>query len=249
MSTEALNNALGRPFCSDADMEKAVDNLLETARQEGSREVRADHARANGWYSSEAIANAVTTVSMHHAGHVEYCMRLQPLYLSPSDIHGCVGAVVNINDLHWVAVKSVGGQIWFLDSQERQPSKMKDEQYKKFLSKRRAAYPIVWAEDMKGTKEVGAGDEFPAVSGASGASSSQDGGDPMRPVLPLTRQDTADSSQPVESQDDTASASAADEHTLGDTAVPALMVAEIHGRALSSCELDCCMVAGLRSTW
>ena len=98
MSTEALNNALGRPFCSDADMEKAVDNLLETARQEGSREVRADHARNNGWYSSEAIANAITTVSMRNAGRVEYCMRLQPLYVTPSDtIHTCVGAIVNID--------------------------------------------------------------------------------------------------------------------------------------------------------
>ena len=68
MNTKALNHAIGRPFCTDADMEKAVDNLLETALQEGSREMRADHARPNGWYSSEAIANAVTTVSMQHAG-------------------------------------------------------------------------------------------------------------------------------------------------------------------------------------
>jgi hypothetical protein len=79
-------------------MELSVDNLLETARQEGSREVRADHARSNGWYSSEAIANAITTVSMRNAGRVEYCMRLQPLYITPFDIiHTCVGAIVNID--------------------------------------------------------------------------------------------------------------------------------------------------------
>ena len=36
----ALNNALARPFCSDADMEAAVDIYLETSRREGNREVR-----------------------------------------------------------------------------------------------------------------------------------------------------------------------------------------------------------------
>jgi hypothetical protein len=137
--------------------------------------------------------------------------------------------------MHWVAVRSIGGQIWFLDSQEKRPSKMRDDEYRKFLLKRRAAYPIVWAEDMK---KAGVSDEVPP---ASGASSSQDG---SAPVLPLTRQDTADSSQPVDSQDNTASFSAADEHTLGDTAVPALMVAELHGRALSCCQFERCTLHG-----
>jgi hypothetical protein len=138
--------------------------------------------------------------------------------------------------MHWVAVRSIGGQIWFLDSQEKRPSKMRDDEYRKFLLKRRAAYPIVWAEDMK---KAGVSDEVPA---ASGASPSQDG---SAPVLPLTRRDTADSSQPVEdSQDNTASSSAADEHTLGDTAVPALMVAELHGRALSCSQSELCTLQG-----
>ena len=143
--------------------------------------------------------------------------------------------------MHWVALKSIAGQIWFLDSQEKRPSKMKDAEYRKFLLKRRAAYPIVWAEDMK---KLGVSDEVPV---ASGASSSQDGN---APVLPLTGRDTADSSQPVEdSQDYTASSLPPDEDTLGETAVPALMVAEIHGRALSCCQSERLAGGGiLRST-
>ncbi len=79
-------------------MDYAVDQFLETARSEGLREVRADHARSTGWFSSEVLAMSVTTTSMRKAGKVEYCMLLRPLYKSPSDIHSCVGAVVNIED-------------------------------------------------------------------------------------------------------------------------------------------------------
>ncbi len=92
-----MNNAVGRPFCSDADMDYAVEQYLETSRHEGTREVRADHAKKTGWYSSEVLATAITTTSMKKAGRVQYCMSLRPLYESPSDIHKAVGAVVNID--------------------------------------------------------------------------------------------------------------------------------------------------------
>ena len=97
----ALNNALGRPFCTDDDMEHAVDQLMSVASHEGLLgERRTLHAREGGWYSSEAIANAVTTVSMRKAGRVEYILSLEPLYESPQTIHNCAGAVVQEGGVH-----------------------------------------------------------------------------------------------------------------------------------------------------
>ena len=75
----ALNHALGRPFANDEDMEFAVENVLQTAKHEGSQEKRSDHVAPNGWYSSEVIAAALATTSMRRAGKVEYKMLLRPL--------------------------------------------------------------------------------------------------------------------------------------------------------------------------
>jgi len=165
--------ALGSNFCSNKDMEFAVEQVLQTAEQEGSREIRADHARADGWYSSEAIAAALTTTSMKKRGRVEYTMSLKPLYKHPEEIHSCVGAVVNVDDRHWVAIRSQGGEIWLLDSQECRPIRMTREAYNKFVAKRRAAYPIHWATDMS---------QPPSSAAASSSASSQ------TPVLPLESQ-------------------------------------------------------------
>ena len=121
-------------------------------------EEREQHAKKTGWFSSEVLATAVTTTSMRTVGKVEYVMRLQPLYVSPSDIHSCTGAVVNIDNKHWVALKAVSGEVWFFDSQLRGPSKMTQAEYMKFVEKRRAAYPIFWAEDMTVSSSASRGD-------------------------------------------------------------------------------------------
>ena len=107
---------------------------------------------------------------MRHAGHVEYVMSLQPLYISPLEIHACVGAIVNKDNEHWVALKSVSGEVWYLDSLEHRPRKMPKEEYAKFIDTRRAAYPIYWAEQMV----------------ASSSAPSCDS-----PLLPLAGQDTS----------------------------------------------------------
>ena len=107
---------------------------------------------------------------MRHAGKVEFVMALRPLYAAPLEIHACVGAVVNVENEHWVALKAVSGDVWFLDSQELRPSKMTKDEYVKFIDKRRAAYPIYWAEQM------------------AASSSAPNCGD--SPVLPLASQET-----------------------------------------------------------
>ncbi len=82
-------------------MEYAVDQLMSAASHEGLHgERRTLHAREGGWYSIEAIANAVTTVSMRKAGRVEYILSLEPLHKSPQVIHNCTGAVVQQRRVH-----------------------------------------------------------------------------------------------------------------------------------------------------
>jgi len=217
-------------------MEFAVEQVLQTAEQEGSREIRADHARADGWYSSEAIAAALTTTSMKKRGRVEYTMSLKPLYKHPEEIHRAVGAVVNVDDRHWVAIRSQGGEIWLLDSQERRPIRMTREAYHKFVAKRRAAYPIHWATDMS---------QLPSSAAASSSASSS-----QTPVLPLESQTLtqSDAETPVdvemapagdgdiETRAEKATAvpmdgveqevTPAQQAPLGQTSIPTLMVAE-----------------------
>ena len=112
---------------------------------------------------------------MRRAGKLEYKMLLRPLYERPEDIHASVGAVVNLDNRHWVALRSVGGQIWYLNSDRREiASKLTEAQYVALVNKRRAAYPIQWADDMR----------------ASLPSASSSADSPCSPVLPLASLDT-----------------------------------------------------------
>ena len=117
----------------------------------------------------------MATTSMRRAGKVEYKMLLRPLYEKPADIHASVGAVVNLDNRHWVALRSVGGEIWYLDSNRREiASKVAEPQYAALVNKRRAAYPIQWADGM--------------TASLPSASSSADS--PCSPVLALASLDT-----------------------------------------------------------
>ncbi len=170
------------------------------------------------------MAHAINTTSMRKAGRIEFVLELKSLYLQPEIIHTCIGAIVNLRSEHWVALRSVAGQIWFLDSQERSPIKLSHEDYVAYVNKHKAAYPIKFAEN---------------VGFASTSRSSLD-----EPVLPML------GSQDACMMDDSLGTAAADEPMpdatasntqqqvpnglpVGDTSVPALMVAECHGQALS----------------
>ena len=129
-------------------MRFACDDYLRASHQEGLLEVRAAHELPSGWYSSEVMAHAVTTTSMRHSGRVEYQLSLQPLHVNPSILHSSVGAVVNIHNTHWVALRSVEGKVWFLDGQELAPKLLTETEYKTFIREHKEAYPIQLAEDM-----------------------------------------------------------------------------------------------------
>ena len=164
--------ALGYRYADDADFEHSLQIFLASSQQEGLHDSPALHSRPGGWYSSEVIAQAISAISMRKAGKVEYDLKLQPLYVDPVLIHRCVGALVNLDDEHWVALKAISGKIWLLDSLKKKPRLLQEGEYLAYVNKRRAAYPIYWAEDM----------------GLPGESISGSPGENAGPALPLLTQ-------------------------------------------------------------
>ena len=144
----ALNNAVGRQWQTEEDMYLAIDDYLATCWSEGLPEVRAEHATPSGWYSIEVMSHAVTSTSMRNAGRVEFVLELQPLHVNVGALRSAVGAIVNIQNRHWVAIRRVANQLWYLDSQEPQPLPMTEADLKTFVFRHRAAFAIVRAEDM-----------------------------------------------------------------------------------------------------
>ena len=74
-------------------------------------------------------------------------MSLEPLHLKPERLHGAVGAVVNVDGRHWVALRSVKGQVLRLDSQAAAPRHLTCSDYKAFISKH-TSFLIEHAKDM-----------------------------------------------------------------------------------------------------
>ena len=146
----ALNNAVGRSWQTVEDMRLACDDYLASSRREGMPEIRTEHAKPSGWYSIEVMCHAMNATSMRVAGKVEFTLSLEPLHVNPSALRTSVGAVVNIQGRHWVALRKVAEQVWLLDSQEPQPVPLTDAAYKAFVFRHRGAFSVFCAEDMAG---------------------------------------------------------------------------------------------------
>jgi hypothetical protein len=144
----ALNNALGGPHHTVEDMTRAVDEYLRASLQEGFPEVRAQHEKPTGWYSSEVLAQALTTTAMFRSGRVTCVMPLEPLRAAPTSLCTAIGAVVNIDNLHWVALRYVDEQVWLLDSQNSRPVPYTWQNYLCFIRVHPDAYRIEPAIDM-----------------------------------------------------------------------------------------------------
>ena len=138
----ALNNAVGWAWQTEEDMQFALDNYLHTMRFEGVQEIRAKNGTSSGWYSSEVLCHAVQTTSMRKADRLEYEMKLEPLHTNPAWIRECIGAVVNIEDIHWVALRYDGEAIWLFDSQESEPQALTSKEYEEYIKRWRNAFPI-----------------------------------------------------------------------------------------------------------
>ena len=150
----ALNNAIGRALHTPDSMSHACDVYVETACHEGFVEERAEHEKPNGWYSSEVLAQAVVTRSLFVAGHVEYVLKLEPLRFNAEALQSSVGAVVNINNDHWVALKWVDDQVWRLDSLKPGPIPMTWQSYVSYIWEHKDAYRIEVAPKPPAAQEA-----------------------------------------------------------------------------------------------
>ena len=145
----ALNNALGQRHFTVATMRAACDRYLAMFPSE----VRADNEKPSGWYSMNVMVLAVEAISKPLAARHEryYDLRWEPLFRNPGVIHQCVGAVANLRQQHWVALRSVEGQIWRLDSLDPAPKSMTELDYSWFIRANRGTYPI-FATDKDGER-------------------------------------------------------------------------------------------------
>lgn len=98
------------------------------------------------------MTHAITTTSMRRFGTVRYVMDLKPLIVDPDVIHTSLGAIVNIDNNHWVALRSIGGEILLFDSKDKTPRPYSQNDYVAFINKRKAAYPIRTADIMSPPK-------------------------------------------------------------------------------------------------
>ena len=138
----ALNNALGYSFATVQDMADACGVLLREHLHEGILEVRAEHERAGGWYSSECLAKALHTTSLRRYERAQYVWQLEPLRVHPHALEHAVGAVVNIDNRHWVALRLVDKQVWLLDSQNPAPAPIAWTEYLSFIREHVGAFRI-----------------------------------------------------------------------------------------------------------
>ena len=138
----ALNNALGARVHTAADMHRACDVFLQESEREGNPQEREDHEAPNGWFSYHVMTKALTNTAMTHMSRVMYVMDEQPLHAQPNRIHHSKGAIVNIDDSHWVALRAVAGQVWLLDSLKPAPTLLTQDQYVNFVRVHPYAFAI-----------------------------------------------------------------------------------------------------------
>ena len=145
-----MNNAIGHAWISVEDMTHAVVDYMRVMKWEGCPEKLADHVTRGGWYSSEVIAHAINTTSMKNAGHVEYKLGLEPLCKNPDRIYSpyVLGALVNKQNVHWVAIRFIDGILYLLDSQRGRPEAMSERDFRYFVKKHENAYCLERADDM-----------------------------------------------------------------------------------------------------
>ena len=132
----ALNNLLGGPQFSDADLNIACDLVLaETG------DSRSCHVSGGGWYSHSVLIVAFDTIAPP-----TWRMLGSPLLPSSwqhfSSCGGMVGVVLNHNGSHWSAICKHNGHVWHADSQ-CEPAVLGQEGYARLFRKHPMAFPVV----------------------------------------------------------------------------------------------------------
>ena len=140
----ALNNALGgevvfTPECMSLACDVVVDESLvpDDNGMLSDPQERHQHEHANGWYSS-----AVLSMALRRTLHFELGLGLQLRHnMNILRADHVVGAVVNVRNQHWLALKRVGGAIWLLDSLSL-PAVLSDHEFEDLVRLHPHAYAI-----------------------------------------------------------------------------------------------------------
>jgi len=130
----ALNNALGSHYLDAIDMPRAVQAFLFENSELGDN-IR-DHLEPEGDYSIEIMSMVLRTKAMDAFGTLRWQMDIQRA-MTAEDLHGCIGAVVNLEGRHWVALRPLAQGFLYLDSLEELPRELNDEELDSLL----AAHP------------------------------------------------------------------------------------------------------------
>ena len=141
----ALKNAVGFRLHEANDMTRACEIFLRDAAVDGVTDERAMHEGPGGWYYSEVMAQAVTSTCMSKFGRVLHIMQLEPLHVNPNSLLGSLGAVVNVRNVHWVALRWCKEKVWLLDSLEPPPRSLTWREYLEFVNRHKDAYRIEMA--------------------------------------------------------------------------------------------------------
>jgi len=137
----AVNNAMGMELLTNELISQACDIfLLEYTLLHGVPTRREDNEKDHGWYSSEVLAQALSDHNLE--------LLLNPLCNAPEIFSEdrVFGAIVNIDNAHWVALKRVDGDIWLLDSTAA-PEILSEEEFLQLINFHRSAYCVCAARD------------------------------------------------------------------------------------------------------
>jgi hypothetical protein len=133
----ALNNAAGARWQSREDMDNAYAIFMREANWDQLRQQPEDHRGEGGWFSSEVLAMAVRSTPMQHGRPLTHALLLEPLCSSPLRIHDIAGAVVNVENRHWVSLRALGGEVWLLDSLSGAPVLLSPDAYLAYVRRHR----------------------------------------------------------------------------------------------------------------
>ena len=123
----ALNNVLGEAFFTETDMEEAVQILLQEGGEERGERAQ-DHMAADGYYSSEVLAQVIQSKALAVYDRVRWEMVLQPV-TTKHELEAAVGLVQNRDNAHWVAYRFFNNTIFRLDSLARAPEQLTDQAF------------------------------------------------------------------------------------------------------------------------
>ena len=137
----ALNNVLGGPQFLREHLQRAA---LEVVAITGDPEV--DHIRAGGWYSHSVLATVLRNTAPAP-------WKLLFNRLGEGDYHAVladelvIGALVNQNQAHWIALVKHNGLLWHVDSQ-LSPTPMDEEAFRDCLRSYPSTHAVARSEHL-----------------------------------------------------------------------------------------------------